>query len=420
MKEAAAQLAYDFVGAVALGLALPWLWCRGSSDGLAERLGRVALPSAGFSQAPIWLHAASVGETRAVLPLVEALRRLDPEVPWIVSNTTVTGRAVARREIEPAVSTLLPVDSWRVVDRVFARTRPRGLIVVENELWPGLLRAAQRVGATAVLVSARMSPRTLRRSLWVKPLFGAALGRFAAICAQSEDDAARLRELGAPAERVHVTGNLKAARPEAGGAPTALDVGGRVVLVAASTQPEEEAFVLDACEKVWAEYPQVLLVLAPRRPERFDEVARLLERRGVSFERRSASETAVAAHSKCLFLDTLGELTSLLPLARGCFVGGTVAPIGGHNVLEPATAGVAVSFGPHLDNVRASAEALCSAAAAVRVADAGELADHWRELVGQPERAKEMGERARAVATDLAGAVPATVAVIAPLLGFAP
>jgi 3-deoxy-D-manno-octulosonic-acid transferase len=254
----------------------------------------------------------------------------------------------------------------------------------------------------------------------VKPLFSAALRRFAAICAQSEGDAARLRELGAPAERVHVTGNLKAARFEAGAARPVLDAGDRVVLIAASTQPEEEAFVLDACEALWAEQPEVLLVLAPRRPERFDEVARLLERRGVSFERRSASETAVAAHSKCLLLDTLGELSGFLPLARGCFVGGTVAPIGGHNVLEPAAAGVAVSFGPHLDNVRAAAESLCSASAAVRVADAADLAAHWRQLVGQPERAGEMGERARAVAAELAGALPATLAVIAPLLGFTP
>jgi 3-deoxy-D-manno-octulosonic-acid transferase len=269
-------------------------------------------------------------------------------------------------------------------------------------------------------VSARVSPRALRRYLWVKPLFSAALGRFAAICAQSEDDAARLRELGAPAERVYVTGNLKAERGEASAEPPALDLGERVVLVAASTQPGEEAFVLAACERVWMEYPQVLLVLAPRRPERFDEVASLLEQRGVPFERRSASETAVAAHSKCLLLDSLGELAGFLPLARACFVGGTVAPIGGHNVLEPATAGAAVSFGPHLDNVEASAEALCSASAAVRVTDAGELAGHWRELIARPERAREMGERARAVAAELAGAVPATLAVIAPLLGFAP
>ncbi len=420
MKEAGAHLAYDIAVSAALALAVPWLWYRGAAEGLGERLGNVPLPRGGFTERPLWMHAASVGETRAALPLFERLRQRSPSVPWIVSNTTVTGRAVARREMQPAVSTLLPVDSLRIVDRVFARARPRALIVVENEIWPGMLRAADAAGASIVLVSARMSPRALRRYLRVKPLFRAALGRVDAICAQSEDDAARWRELGAPAERVHVTGNLKAGGADLAPGPPAIELGDRVVLVAASTQPGEESFVLDACERVWRAHPEALLVLAPRRPERFDEVATLLERRGMSYRRLSASETAMPMESQVLLVDTLGELAGFFPGARGAFVGGTVAPIGGHNVLEPASVGVAVSFGPNLDNVRASARALCSATAAVSVSSPADLAAHWGEMAASADSAREMGGRARAVAADLADAVPATLAVIEPLLGLEP
>ncbi len=418
MKETGAQLAYDVVGSAALAVALPLLWCRGGTEGLGQRLGAVPIPPGGFARPPLWLHAASVGETLAVLPLFERLRQRSPSVPWVVSNTTVTGRAVARAEMAPAVSTLLPVDSLRIVDRVFARVQPRALIVVESEIWPGMLRAAERVGASIVVVSARMSAGALRRYLWCKPLFQSALGRIDAICAQTGDDAARLRELGAPAGCVHVTGNLKAGRFEVANRSPVVELGDRSVLIAASTQPGEERFVLDACELVWASHPDTLLILAPRRPERFDEVAAMLDRLGVSYQRRSASESAVRADCKVFLVDTLGELTSLFPIARAAFVGGTIAPIGGHNILEPATAGIAVSFGPDLENVRPSAQALCASSAAVEVSDPESLASHWTEMVAEPDRAREMGRRARAVAADLAGAVPATLAVIEPFLGL--
>ena len=420
MTGAGAYLAYDVLSSAATAVALPWLWYRGAGDGLAQRLGAVELPAGGFDQAPIWLHAASVGETRAVLPLVEKVRRRAPSVPWIVSNTTTTGRDVARREIAPAVSTLLPFDGFRIVDGVFERARPRALIVVENELWPGMLRAAERVGASIVFVSARMSERALRRYLWAKPLFAAALRRADAICAQSESDADRLRTLGARPDRVHVTGNLKAGRIGDEPAAAPLDLEGRVTLVAASTQPAEEEMVLDACASLWSEHPTLLLVLAPRRPERFDEVAELLDRHGVPYQRRSASETAVRAETQVLLIDSVGELAGFFPGARGAFVGGTVAPIGGHNVLEPATVGVPVCFGPNLNNVRESARALRAAGGGVEVRDADAMRAHWRELLADPGHAATMGERAGSVAAALSGAVAATLDVIEPILGIGP
>lgn len=425
VSESAAAIAYEVAGATALVAALPvlpWLWYRGHTEGLTERLGGVPAPAGGFSQPPLWLHAASVGETLAALPLVEALRRRHPEMPWVVSNTTLSGRAVARREIAPEVSTLLPLDPLRIVDRAFARLRPRALIVVEGEIWPGLLRAADHCGAVIAMVSAQLSDRSLRRSLWAQPLFAAALRRVDAVCAQTASDADRLRELGAPVERIHITGNLKAGRVAAASdaalAALPVSVGERPLLIAASTQPGEEDLVLDAASRLWTEWPDALLLLAPRRPERFAEVAALLDRRGVPFERRSASEAAVQARSRVLLLDSLGELAAFLPAARGVFVGGTVASLGGHNVLEPAAVGVAVSFGPSLENVRTAADALLGAGAAVMVRDSESLAAHWRELLRSPAVAAELGQRGHIVAVRLAAAVDATLRIVEPLLAI--
>ena len=414
MMQTLAHAAYDVLGTIGVVLAapvVPWMWYRGWTEGLAQRLGAVPLPDSGFARRPVWLHAASVGETLAALPVVSALRRSHPELPWIVSNTTVSGRAVAQREMHPEVSTLLPIDAARIVDRVFARARPRLLIVVENEIWPGLLRAAERSGARIVFVNARMSERALRGYSWARPLFVAALGHVDSFCAQSAEDAARLCALGAPGERVRVTGQLKAGRP-APQATAPVAFGDRLVVVAASTQPGEEICVLDACATLWRDHPDLLLVLAPRRPERFDEVAGLLRERAIVFRRRSDGELTLPRQTRVLLLDTLGELAAFYGAARGVFVGGTVAPLGGHNVLEPATAAVAVSFGVHVDNVRAAARALLAATAAAQIEDATALAAHWGKLLADDSRAVEMGRNARAVADELAGAVPATVAVV--------
>lgn len=413
-----AYAAYDLAGVALAALAVPifpWLWYTGRTAGAAQRLGWTP-PTPGIER-PVWLHAASVGETLAAVPLVEALRQRDAGAfPLVVSNTTMTGRTVARREIAPEVSTLLPMDALRIVDRVFATARPRMLIVVETEIWPGLLRAAHRAGAPVAVVSGRMSERSVRRYRLLGPLFRTALGFVDTFCMQSEADARRVLSLGIAADRVRVTGNLKAARspterPSLGGLEP------RPVFVAASTQPGEEDLVIEACSQLWHEAPEVLLVLAPRRPERFDGVAALLERTGVPFQRRSEAETEVRPHTRVFLLDTLGELAGYIGAARAVFVGGTIAPVGGHNVLEPAASAVPVSFGPNLDNVRAAARALVAAGGAVEVRDAGELAVHWKEMLDDAEIARAVGQRAAGVAADRAGAVAATIEQVQTLLG---
>lgn len=417
-----AYLGYDALGGLAALLALPaspWLIRRGYGAGAGERLGRVPAAALQLPAPPIWLHCASVGEARSAAPLVARLRQSVPRRPLVVSTTTLTGRAVAQRDLGADIATLLPVDALRIVDRVFQRVRPQLVILVETELWPGLLRAAAAVGAPVALVSGRLSARALARYRWAGSLFRAALAHVAAFAMQSEADAERIIALGAAPDRVRVTGSLKAAAVPDAVPPPLAGLDGRRVVVAASTQPGEETFVLQAFVLLQRVYRDALLILAPRRPERFDAVAQLASETGLLSARRSQLAGDVPADVRVVVLDTLGELVRFLPSAWAVFVGGTVAPLGGHNVLEPATYGKAVAFGPHTQNVAAAAAALCATGGAVVVHTPAELAEHWDRLLADRATADAVGARARAA---IAGgdALERTWAMLAPLLEVGP
>jgi len=423
-SRAVAQLAYlgyDAVGGLAALLALPalpWLVKRGYREGAAERLGRIPETARHLSAPPVWVHCASVGEVRSAAPLLARLRQRVPQRPLVLSTTTLAGRAVARADFDVDVATLLPVDALRIVDRVFRRVRPRVVILVETELWPGVLRAADRVGAAIAMVSGRLSARALERYRWAGPLFPAALSRIAAFGMQTDADAERIVALGAPIERVRVTGTLKAsAAPPDPAPPPLAGLEGRRVLLAASTQPGEEELVLRAFAVLRRVYRDALLLIAPRRPERFDAVAALVAATGLSFRRRTALTDSVGTDVQVLVLDTLGELVRFLPLAWVTFVGGTVAPLGGHNVLEPANYGKPVAFGPHTEKVADAAAALCAAGGGVVVRTASELAEYWDGLLAQRAAAAAAGARARAVAATRSDALEHTWAMLAPLLG---
>lgn len=420
LRDRCAYAAYDLMAAVvALGCLPLWPWLRTRLGGeLSQRLGRLPASFESLQNRPFWVHAASVGEVLAAAPLIAEIQRHRPGAPMVVSTTTVTGRAVALRELDVDAATLLPVDAWHIIDGVFRRVHPRALFLVETEIWPGLLRAAGRVGAPALLVSGRLSARMLRRSRLAGPLFSAAIRQVAVCCMQSEDDAKRIMALGAPAERVHVTGSLKGGR----GAETLRDepiggLRGRPVLVAASTQPGEEEFVLAACRNLWAEFSDLLLILAPRRPERFAEVGCLASRAGLRYERRSVMSDVVSSRTQVLLLDTVGELPRFLPWGRAVFVGGTIAPLGGHNVLEPATEAKPVAFGPHTQNVAAAADSLIATGGGARVREPADLEQLWARFLREPARAAAAGECARHVADAQSGVVERTWACVEPFLG---
>ena len=415
-------MAYDAVGSLFGLLALPVLPVLAMTrygTGLAERLGR--LPAAVRAlERPIWVHAASVGEALAAEPLLRELRARNAGTPLLLSTTTATGREVARARLPVDAAMLLPVDPGGIVDRVMRALRPRGLVIVETEIWPGLIRAARRAGVPRVIVSGRISERAAGRYAWVPWLTRAVFAQVDGFAMQTPADAARIVALGAPADRVEVVGNLMFARadfgaPQAGRAPVAL--GERPVLIAASTHPGEEQLALDACARLWAAHPTLLLVVAPRRPERFADVVRLVAATGRRHVRRTALTGAVPPAVQVLVLDTVGELPGLLPAARGVFVGGTVAAVGGHNVTEPALCGKPVAFGPHTANVTVWADALVAADAAVRIDSAAALSAVWRTYLDDPAVAAATGTRGREVVAAHADVAARTAAFVGRWVG---
>ena len=413
-----AYVGYNVAGVLAALLCLPaspLLIGRRYREGLSQRLGRIPEAARRLRGPPVWIHTASVGETLAAAPLVFALRRRCPDLPIFMSATTVTGRSVAIAQLQPEVTMLLPVDCLGVVDRVFRRIQPRCLVLVETEFWPGLLRAAAVADTPTVLVSGRVSARSLRLYGWARPLFRYAVGQLAAYGMQTDADAERIVALGACPERVRVTGSLKASRePHGATTPPLAGLDNRRLLIAASTQPGEEAFVLEACTDLWHAHRDMLLLIAPRRPERFDAVAQFVAQTGLRSQRRSAVGDAVGHDLQVLVLDSVGELVRFLPAAWAVFVGGSIAPLGGHNVLEPATFGRAVAFGPHTENVAEAARALCASGGGATVRVPADLARYWGRLLARREVAEAIGDRARRVALAGADVIEHTWGMLAP------
>jgi 3-deoxy-D-manno-octulosonic-acid transferase len=370
----------------------------------------------------LWVHAASLGELAAAAPLLRALARRHPEHVLVV--TTFTAYGLRRARIACGVPIDLryaPLDTPGAVARALDRLRPRALIVMETELWPNLFAGCAARSVPVVLASARLSPRSARRYARLQPLARETLAAVSAIAAQSTADAARYLALGAPAERVRVVGNTKfdcTAPPEATARALALragPLGQRRVWVAGSTHSGEEAVVLDAHERLRARWPQALLVLVPRHPPRFAQVEALLRERGVAYVSRS-SGAPVTPGDAVLLGDTLGELAGLYALADVAFVGGSLVPVGGHSLLEPAAQAVPVATGPGHDNDSVVLAALVAAGAARVVTDAATLA----EVVGgwfadEPAR-RAAAAAGRAVVAANQGAVETLLAAIEPLV----
>jgi len=418
--EPALPRGYDAVLLVAavclLPLALVALAVRREwRKGLGERLG--AVPATPAGREAIWIHAASVGEVSALAPVVRALRADLPDHRLVVSTLTSTGRAVARRRIPEAdACVLLPLDLGWCVERALARVRPRLVLFSETELWPRFLCALGRRGIPSAMVSGRLSARAFVRYRRWRRLFLPALASVRWFGVQSLESARRLAALGAPRGRLVVTGSLKTAGAAEGVTLAGLGAGDAPVLVAGSTHEGEEEAVLDAWAAIAARVPRARLVLAPRRPERFEQVAALLARRGVAFVRRSALAPEAGerwpAAAPVLLLDGLGELAGLYAGARAAFVGGTLAPVGGHNLLEPALAGTPVVFGPHVENARAAADLLGASGGGFRMATAAELGARLLDLLGDEGAARRAGDAARAAVLDREGPLAVTLALV--------
>ncbi|QQS53393.1 MAG: lipid IV(A) 3-deoxy-D-manno-octulosonic acid transferase [Candidatus Competibacteraceae bacterium] len=416
------RLIYTGLLYLILPLALLRLYGRGRRDAghrrrWRERLGFVPpLPPGG-----LWLHAVSVGETRAALPLIRALLDRYPDLPLLVTTTTLTGSRQVREALGERVHHVYaPYDLPGATRRFLRRVRPRLAVIMETELWPNLLRQCATAGIPVLLANARLSERSARGYGRIRGLTAAMLRDVTLIAAQADADAARFRALGAP--RVEVTGNLKydlappTDLPERG-RQLRRDLLGdqRPVWIAASTHAGEDETILDAFVRLRVRWPTLLLLLVPRHPERFDSVAALCRQRGFSVARRS--ERNVHAADSAVFLgDSMGELLLFYAAADLAFVGGSLVATGGHNVLEPALLGLPVLFGPHMFNFSEAGERLLAATAAWRVADAGELAAAIDRLLADPEFRRTTGQRGRAVVERHRGALAALLGLIEILL----
>ncbi len=419
---------YQLAVGAALVVAGPVLLVRRGSHYLPTVLGRLGQPNrmdrtarTEGSQGALWLHAVSVGEVGVAATLARAL---PAEIPLLVTTVTPTGQERARAAFAGrAEVAYLPFDLGFAVRRFFRRHQPRALLLVEGDYWPLLLREARRRGLAAAVVNGRVGDRSFHRMRrlrrWLGPLFNG-VDRFGV---QSGQDRERLAALGIDPRRISVTGNLKYESPEPPRKPeleAALRqrAGERALLVAGSTMAGEEEPVLEAFLQAGGG-ERSLLVLAPRHPERWDEVEALLRSRRVDFVRRSALTPAAAAPSRpaVVLLDSLGELAGLYRLATAAFIGGTLVPTGGHNPLEAAHFGVPLAVGPSMHNFRDMAAAFDRAGAWRRVRDAGELAAAWREWLDDPAAGRETGERALRLVEENRGALKRTLEMLAEVLG---
>jgi len=360
--------------------------------GWRERLG--APP--GQQPGAIWVHGASVGEILAAAKLVDRLQRGGRSV--VSSTVTLAGREVMRRAHPEIPCHLAPIDHPWCVESALVRIDPAALVLIETELWPSWLAAAERRRIPVALVSGRVSDHSYPRYQRLQRIIGPALRRIGAIGARTDADAERFEALGASPKRIFVTGDLKL-EPADEAAPLASDLarilGGVPLFVAGSTHPGEEVAALAALARCEREGLAAALVLAPRRLERAGEVARIARTGGRSVRRRSAPGAAPLGAGEVLVLDSVGELAPIYARATLAFVGGTLAPIGGHNLLEPVFAGRPVLFGPHTGNARQAVEILETSGAGLRVADAEALAEAVVALLRDPSEAHRQGEAGR-------------------------
>lgn len=393
-----------------LPFALIYLWWStrrngAGSQGWQERLGLV--PE--LSEPVIWVHAVSVGETIAAAPLVKALLERRPDVPILVTAMTATGAAQARTLFGDRVRyAYAPFDTPGAVRRFLQRVRPRALVIMETEIWPNMITEVNARNCPVFLINARLSARSARGyqrfGKWMRNL----VRRIDWIAAQADEDAGRFRDIGARGEVISVTGSIKfdvtindAMRTQS--QELRNDIQGRPAWIAASTHEGEDEQLLDAHARVLERFPDALLMIVPRHPQRFDVVAEMLRKRGFALARRSAGQSVAAAQ---VYLgDTMGELMALFGAADVAFVGGSLIERGGHNPLEPAAWGSPVITGPHVFNFETVYRQLEEGHGLVRVADSAGLGEAVLRLFSDPGEASSLGEAALAVVEANRGAL---------------
>jgi len=374
--------------------------------GFLERLGRypTSTKASLASGQPIWIHAASVGEVKSAVPLIDEIKAGFPEQKIVLSTMTATGREVAKESVSGADAVVyFPLDVPWVVETAFRQLEPCLVVLLETEVWPNFIHALHRRGVPVVLLSGRLSARSERRYQRFAGVFVRVLREISAFGMQDRLSAERLLRLGVPPSKVSVTGSLKRAEFASPKAPAALDtVAGyqsRPVVVIGSTHRGEEEIFIESLTDLRARFPNVLLIIAPRHPERFAEVETLLRRGRLRYRKRSEIGPVDLADCEVLLVDSVGELPWIYGWADVVFVGGTLVNVGGHNLIEPGRWGKPILFGPHTANVAELAKAMIDGGGAIQIRTRHELVHRLTCLLANKERAVDMGRRAQVVAT---------------------
>lgn len=405
--------------------------------GFRERMGRVPRPET-QGRPVIWLHCVSVGEAQAARPIARAIMEAYPTHALAVSTTTVTGQQVAREVFgtEAAAVFYFPYDWAWTVRRSLKKVNPAAVLIMETELWPNFLRECRRRRVPAAVINGRLSERSFRRYRMVPGFTARVVNDLRLAAMQTEADADRMRGLGLPPERVFVPGNMKFDAETDPGDLALTDAlqrrfsfgDGRPLLLAASTHAPEERLILEAFKLLRSTHGNdaVRLLIAPRHKERFEEVASLLDSSGFRWARRSAEPTTDDPSSDVILLDSIGELRAVYTLATVVFVGGSITPTGGHNILEPAAARACTVTGPHTSNFKAIVEAFLEAGALVQLPDLpeekmpGALSETIGGLLADEGRRSSMAEKGLRVLETNRGATARTVSLLATMLDTDP
>ncbi len=420
-------LLYNLLLFISALFLVPYYLLRGlrygkSRRGIRERLGIYSPEQLLAIQAKrtLWIHAVSVGETRAAMPLLKQLRRDYPEFQILVTNVTETGHSVALEVEEIDLCLFFPFDFSTAVHKALTTIKPELIIIVETELWPNFIRQAGYVNIPMILVNGRISDQSFPRYRFIRFLFRPILEKFSALCMQSQIDAERIAVLGAPDHRVENTGNLKfdyepitVTEEQVCQYKQRYRLPEQVsIFVAGSTHPGEEKQLLDAYRKISAQTERkLLLVLIPRRPERKREVQALLKELKFQYRLRSllSGDDDLLSPGEVLLVDTLGEVLDFYSIADLVFVGGSLIPRGGHNLLEASLLAKPVIFGPHIENFKEISAKIVRAGAGVKVADQLALVRQSVVLLNDPIRCRAMGEAGRSLIAENAGTTERTM-----------
>ena len=424
-------LLYSFLTAVVFVVASPYFLYQALRHNkyvgsIPQRLGYLPVSFNLDGDESIWVHAVSVGEVLSARPLISELRARYPKLRLFLSTTTLTGQELARRSVSDVDAVFyFPFDWTITARRTLNVVRPRLFVMTETEIWPNLLRECKKRGVKTLTVNGRISYRSFPRYRLIRPFMKRVLADIDRFCVQGEDTSRRLIELGADPARITVTGSLKFDSLEASPVPGRgrervlrffRVPRSRPVIIAGSTLKGEEEPVIRAFNRVRAAGVNALLIIAARHPERFDEVERLCRHEGLAVVRRTELPIDAEPRADAVVLDTIGELAPLYQIATVVFVGGSLVPAGGHNILEPALYGKPVVFGPFMENFGEIADTFLSNGAAIQVRTPGELEETMLSLIGDPVRRARVGAAARALVESNRGARDRTLVVIRDLL----